>query len=266
MRKSRKIAATLVLIAFLSIPLVACSSESGASEPEIAGGADAGTSELTCLYREDFSDTEKSWGWIEGDPEVQAGLSDGVYRITGTWFGQIGLNQQGGKGKAPKFPNDLILEADVQFVGEAERAPLGPWWQNQIQFEFRVPTRQREDGDYYYLFCISSDGYTWIDKYISVSEGDGTLTTSRTKIMEPQRIGTLKLDDFNHFRLEAVGNALSVYVNDEAAFTLDEAFQPLTLQSWMGIVATASCIDETGWGWSQVPYEILVDNVCVYLP
>lgn len=143
------------------------------------------------------SDPATSWGTIEEDDPtvaVHTGPFDGVYQFTGVWFAPVNFTQI--------FPKDIILEADVQFWGEIEQAQY-PYVQQQLAIEFKQSSRQISDGDFFYLFFLTSDGFVGMDKMTWVKD-DGVFTTSATQLIDPVQGMNFKSGSMNHFRLNAV--------------------------------------------------------------
>lgn len=206
------------------------------------------------LYSQDFSDPAQSWGTISDDV-VQAQNLDGVYQFTGTWFSIIELEQ--------KFPKDIVLEGEIEFQGDIDMASSSAS-QQQMEIEFRQSSRQTADGDVFYSFYITSDGFAGINKYIWYHDVDVFLTRHEP-LIEPQKIAGFKPEGSNHFRLHAVGNSLSVYINDEFVFTIEDTFETNVLLFNISFFAKPSFL-EMDIIPSEKPYDIRLDNICVYEP
>lgn len=206
------------------------------------------------LYSQDFSDPAHSWGTIDDDL-AQTQHLDGAYQFTGTWFSSIYLSQD--------FPKDIILEGDIEFLGDIDTASSSVS-QQQMEIEFRQSSRQTEEGDVYYAFFITSDGFAGMDKYIWYHDVDVFLTRHEP-LIEPQKIAGFKPEGSNHFSLHAIGNMLSVYINDELVFSIEDTFDANALLFDTSFLARPTFLQ---WDLipSEKPYDIRLDNICVYEP
>jgi len=223
------------------------------TEAPICDAAAAGASQV--LLSQDFSDPTKGWVEILEENEdiyVHARTEDGVYKFTGRWFASKGLGQT--------FPQDIIFEMDIQFAGEIEKTD-NQIIQQQLNFEYRNSPDQEVNGDFFYNFIITGEGFFWFEKTTWESD-DGVLLTNRVRLTEPQQIPDFKPEEMNRLKLVIVGDDTTFYMNDQVITTVTDPFT--APYDEYDIYFTTIPYFFNGLNPSETLYEIYVDNVCIY--
>lgn len=225
------------------------------TEPPLCDPSAVNASQV--LLSKDFSDLDNGWVEILEENEdifVHARTEDGVYKFVGRWFAAKGLGQT--------FPQDIIFEMDIQFNGEIEKTE-NQLIQQQLNFEYRNTPDYESDGDFYYNFIITGEGFFWFEKTTWKSE-DGMLLTHRVRLTEPQPIPNFQPHEVNHLRLTIIGDDTTLYMNDQMITTMTDQFDPKYDE--YAINFTALPYFYNGLNPSQTLYEIFVDNLCIYAP
>lgn len=179
----------ITLLAVLILASIACQAAS-------SGGSSTQESS-SVLFQDDFSDTSSGWDQVN----VNEGITDyanGVYRIfvntsnTDIWANP-GLNF-----------TDTRIEVDATKVAGDDNNDYGIICRYQ-------------DGQNFYFFVISSDGYYGIGK---VSAGKQQLIGVDNM---PPTDAVTQGNQTNHLRGDCVGSKLSIYVNGEKLAEYDDS-------------------------------------------
>lgn len=180
------------------------------------------------LFWDDFSSPEAD-SWPEmSDPNGTLGLADGAYRMTVT---TPNYQTWAVPGQAYR---DVRIEADV--VRNA-----GPLI-NLMGLVCRY-----QDGDNFYFFIISSDGYYGLGK---VQAGQLSLVGQQMMVFS----ASILQDSGNHMRFDCTGSSLTGYINGQmVAKSEDTSFR----DGDAGF--TAGTFDEGG-------VDVSFDNFVVYKP
>lgn len=225
------------------------------TEAPICDPAAAGASQV--LYSQDFSDP--ATGWVEildEDPDiyVHARTEDGMYKFTGRWFAPTSLSQN--------FPSDIIFETDIQFAGNVEKTD-NQLIQQQWNLEYRNTPDYEGDGDYFYKFVITGEGYYWFEKVTWKSDGD-VIITDRVRLIEPQQIPDFNPAEMNRIKLAIVGDDTGFYVNDQLITTVTDPFTDPYEEYKIYFGAIPYFFN--GLNPSETHYQIYLDNICIFAP
>ena len=182
----------LIIATALALASIACQAIAG---PTVEKQADLPTGEI--LFKDDFSNTSSGWDRVT----TATGVTDyveGSYRIfvnepnTDTWANP-GLNF-----------GDVQIEVDVT-------KKAGP-----DDNDFGVMCRA-QGRDQYYFFIISSDGYYGIGKV----NGEQQVVLGAESMQPSEAIHQGSAT--NHIQATCIGDELSLTVNDQLLFTVQDA-------------------------------------------
>jgi len=148
------------------------------------------------LFQDDFSDPSSGWDRVNVDDGV-TDYADGAYRIyVNTSDSDVWANP------GLKF-DDVYVEVDATKIGGSDDNDYG------------VVCRY-QDGDNFYFFVISSDGYYGVGK---VLQGEQQLIGMDS--MPPSEV-IKKGNVTNHLRAGCVGSKLSLAINDQLLGEYDD--------------------------------------------
>jgi len=179
----------IFLILSLLFSTLACEAvSSGSSGSEQPSGS--------VLFQDDFSDPSSGWDRVNVDDGV-TDYADGAYRIyVNTSDSDVWANP------GLKF-DDVYVEVDATKIGGSDDNDYG------------VVCRY-QDGDNFYFFVISSDGYYGVGK---VLQGEQQLIGMDS--MPPSEV-IKKGNVTNHLRAGCVGSKLSLTINDQLLGEYDD--------------------------------------------
>jgi len=179
----------IFLILSLLFSILACEAvSSGSSGSEQPSGS--------VLFQDDFSDPSSGWDRVNVDDGV-TDYADGAYRIyVNTSDSDVWANP------GLKF-DDVYVEVDATKIGGSDDNDYG------------VVCRY-QDGDNFYFFVISSDGYYGVGK---VLQGEQQLIGMDS--MPPSEV-IKKGNVTNHLRAGCVGSKLSLTINDQLLGEYDD--------------------------------------------
>ena len=182
----------LLLIALLFLPALAC--DISGSSPNQTPGTSSGKK---VLFQDDFANTDSGWNRVRDANGNITDYENGGYRI---------LNNQAishvWANPGLKF-NDARVEVDITKTGGPDDNYFG------------VICRYK-DGSNFYILAISSDGYYGIVKVVN-----GGLYLLGADQMQPSE-AILQGDAVNHLSAECKGDTLSLSVNGETLFTVED--------------------------------------------
>jgi hypothetical protein len=143
------------------------------------------------LYQDDFSDPDSGWDVYE-EEDAEAAYVNGEYRVgvyDSDWvvWGNANLAQDLG---------DVVIEVDVRQVD-------GP-----LDNNFGILLRYQPDGEAFYWFQISGDGYYSVD----LTEGDDWATLVDWEMSDAIQQG---IGPTNRIKVVGSGDQFSFYVNGE---------------------------------------------------
>jgi hypothetical protein len=221
MRTNSRLAVALG-IGVPALLLLACGLAAGDTSPGGSQGARA------ILYQDDFSDPNSGWKRSEGQDGV-ADYADGVYQI------------------AVFEPNyDIWASAGQQFSDariEVEAKKAGGPDDNDFGLICRL-----QEGESFYAFLISSDGYYGIFK--STSEGFAPITGEGMQPSSVIRVG----EATNQIRADCVGDTLTLFTNGSQLLQVTDS--ELNAGD-VGLIAGT---------FSEPGTQMLFDNFVVYRP
>jgi hypothetical protein len=175
----------LLILGVLALAALACTYVS-----QLVGDQEQAPAPATdVLFQDDFSDTSSGWDRVH-DPNGVTDYEDGVYRI---WVNTTNTDVWANPGL--DF-TDVRIEVDATKVDGDDNNDYGLVCRYQ-------------DGDNYYFFVISSDGYYGIGKVVK-----GELKLLGSEAMLPNE-SIHKGNAANHLRADCSGSMLRMYVNGE---------------------------------------------------
>lgn len=216
----------LFLVILLSVTALACRLVTGAESP---APQQASSSDLTVLFKDDFSNSSSGWDDYE-DEEGITGYRDGGYRIL--------INKPNWYFWATPGKNfsDVIIDVDATKIGGPDNN------------EFGVICRYQDENNFY-IISISSDGYYGISKFTS-----GELyPVGMDQMLFNDKVIKLGAST-NHIRASCIGENLTLEVNGEVLADVQDSDHK---SGDVGLIA--STFDETG-------TDILFDNFVVSRP
>lgn len=247
-----------------SIPTTKASSETTITNAMICDPVKVGATEV--LYEQDFSNPTTSWDTIEDESpafSIKSGPVNGVYQFTGLWFQMVDIEQN--------FPQDIIMELDIQFLGEIDQAEQ-PELQQQVSISFRQKIVKVKDGDYFYTLNITSNGYAWIEKNTWKKDEDVFLTDI-VKLNDPQKINSFDMDGINQLRIDIIEDVFTININGKNAFAISDTSKTnkntntdTNANTFYITILAKPTLLEMGIIPSETIYDIQVDNYCVYKP
>ncbi len=180
----------IFLVTTLLLSALACQAVSSGSGGDVAGQPG------NVLFQDDFSDTSSGWDRVSVEDGV-TDYADGAYRIfVNTSDSDVWANP------GLKF-DDVYVEVDATKIGGADDNDYGVICRYQ-------------DGDNFYFFVISSDGYYGVGK---VLQGEQQLIGVES--MPPSEV-IKKGNVTNRLRAGCVGSKLSLAINDEPLAEYDD--------------------------------------------
>ena len=179
----------IFLVSSLLFSALACQAVS-------AGGSGSGQPSGSVLFQDDFSDPSSGWDRVNVDDGI-TDYADGAYRIyVNSSDSDVWANP------GLKF-DDVYVEVDATKIGGSDDNDYG------------VVCRY-QDGDNFYFFVISSDGYYGVGK---VLQGEQQLIGMDS--MPPSEV-IKKGNVTNHLRAGCVGSKLSLTINDQLLGEYDD--------------------------------------------
>ena len=180
----------IFLVSALLLSALACQAVSSGS------GGDVAEQPTGVLFQDDFSDPSSGWDRVNVDDGV-TDYADGAYRIfVNTSDSDVWANP------GLKF-DDVYVEVDATKIGGSDDNDYGVICRYQ-------------DGDNFYFFVISSDGYYGVGK---VLQGDQQLIGMDS--MPPSEV-IKKGNVTNHLRAGCVGSKLSLAINGQLLGEYDD--------------------------------------------
>ncbi len=211
----------ILLISTLLFSVLACQAVS-------SGTSGNGEPSGSVLFQDDFSDPSSGWDRVNVDDGI-TDYADGAYRIyVNTSDSDVWANP------GLKF-DDVYVEVDATKIGGADDNDYG------------VVCRY-QDGDNFYFFVISSDGYYGVGK---VLQGEQQLIGMDS--MPPSEV-IKKGNVTNHLRAGCVGNKLSLTINDQL------------LGEYDGTDFTSGDVGLVAGSFSEAGVDIHFDNFVVTKP
>lgn len=211
----------ILLISALLFSVLACQAVS-------SGTSGSGEPSGSVLFQDDFSDPSSGWDRVNVDDGI-TDYADGAYRIyVNTSDSDVWANP------GLKF-DDVYVEVDATKIGGADDNDYG------------VVCRY-QDGDNFYFFVISSDGYYGVGK---VLQGEQQLIGMDS--MPPSEV-IKKGNVTNHLRAGCVGNKLSLTINDQL------------LGEYDGTDFTSGDVGLVAGSFSEAGVDIHFDNFVVTKP
>ena len=181
------------------------------------------------LFYDNFSNIDSGWNWLQNESGI-IDYVDGQYRIFINKADTLLL-----------APLDRSFQGDVRIEVDARRT-AGP---NDNYFGVLC---RYQDPDNYYMFLITSDGYTGIAMR---KDGLDSLISPGLKFLKMDGIN--KGTGINHIRADCVGDALTLYANGtQVSLAYDRSFTS-------GAVGLAARSGKFNGG-----VDILFDNFGVY--
>jgi hypothetical protein len=179
----------IILISSLLFSALAC-------EAVASGSSGSGQPSGSVLFQDDFSDPSSGWDRVNVDDGV-TDYADGAYRIyVNTSDSDVWANP------GLKF-DDVYVEVDATKIGGSDDNDYGVICRYQ-------------DGDNFYFFVISSDGYYGVGK---VLQGEQQLIGMDS--MPPSEV-IKKGNVTNHLRAGCLGSKLSLAINDQLLAEYDD--------------------------------------------
>jgi len=175
-----------ILAAFAALALTACG---GAGAPQAP--ADGAT------LQDDFSSSTCLFGSLEAGSTQGYGCVDGEFRA---WIDNDQASYDFITSSTPDSYGDVRIEVDALIV---TAVPYGG---------AVVVCRGRQTSGNFYAFTLSPDGSVGISDYL-----DGGEQIARLDALPEGTMGT----DWNHLRVDCVGNHLAFYVNGTLALERD---------------------------------------------
>ncbi len=185
------------------------------------------------LFQDDFSDTGSGWDRVKDPSGSMTDYVDGRYRIL---VNESNTDIWANPGK--NFDGDVIVAVDAV-------RNSGP-----LDNDFGVLCRY-QDGNNYYFFIISSDGYAAIG---AVVKGDQKILSGEGKMVPSPQLPTDEGATY-HITASCVGNTLTLTVNGNRILTVINS--QLAPTGDVGLMA--GTFEETG-------ADILFDNFIVRRP
>ncbi len=194
-------------------------------------GCSASTVPAGALYFDNFSANTSGWTVLQnGDGSIR--YADNHYRIT-VEKADAELIAEAGQ----TFQDDVRIEVDARKVGGPDVNYLGVICRYQ-------------DPDNYYLFLITTDGYSGI-----VMRQNGTLRMISPGVEFLKMKGINLGEKTNHLRVDCVGETLALYANGtQVSLAFDHTF----VGGDVGLMARSSRFE----GGTDIEF----DNFAVYDP
>jgi hypothetical protein len=147
------------------------------------------TSPANALFFDDFSQSSSGWTMLQnGDGNIA--YANSAYEISVKKPNTLLLANAG-----KSFPGDVSIEVDARKIGGSDDNYFGILCHYQ-------------DADNYYIFLVTSDGYTGIAMR---KNGEDTLISPGLKFLKMD--GIKSGGAVNHLRADCIGETLTLYAN-----------------------------------------------------